>query len=141
MDESFNTTFKAEQRLGKVFASFSILSIFIACLGLFGLATFNAQKRKKEIGIRKVMGASVSQITYALTIDFLKLVGIAILVALPIGWYAMHRWLEDFSYRIEINVWVLLLSGFLALLIAICTVGYQSIKASRANPVKSLRAE
>ena len=141
MDDSFNATYKAEQRLGQIFMVFTALSILIACLGLFGLAAFNAQKRTKEIGIRKVMGASVGQIAYRLTTDFLKMVGIAILISLPIGWFAMNKWLEDFSYRIEIPWWVLALAAFLALGIAILTVSYQSIKAAIVNPVKSLRTE
>ena len=120
---------------------FTILSIFIACLGLFGLAAFNAEKRTKEIGVRKVLGASVSQISYRLTLDFLKLVGVAIIISLPIGWFAMDKWLEDFSYRIEINWWILALAGSFAIAIAIITVSYQSIKAAIANPVKSLRTE
>lgn len=141
MEESFNNTYRAEQRLGHIFIVFTILSIFIACLGLFGLAAFNAEKRTKEIGVRKVLGASVSQISYRLTVDFLKLVGVAIFISLPIGWYAMNKWLEDFSYRIEISWWVLALAGFLAIAIAILTVSYQSIKAAIVNPVKSLRTE
>ncbi len=141
MDESFNTTFEAEQRLGKIFMVFTILSILIACLGLFGLAAFNAQKRTKEIGVRKVMGASVGQITYRLTVDFLKLVGVAILISIPLGWYVMNKWLEDFSYRIEIGWWVFVLAAFIAVAIAIITVSYQSIKAAIVNPVKSLRTE
>ena len=141
MDDSFNRSFEAEQRLGQIFSVFTILSILIACLGLFGLATFNAQKRTKEIGIRKVLGATVGQISYRLTTDFLKMVGWSILIALPIGWYAMNKWLEDFSYRIEIQLWMLLLAAFLAIAIAVITVGYQSIKAAIVNPVKSLRTE
>jgi putative ABC transport system permease protein len=141
MDESFNTTFEAEQRLSKIFMVFTILSILIACLGLFGLAAFNAQKRTKEIGVRKVLGASVGQITYKLTVDFLKLVGVAILVSIPLGWYVMNKWLEDFSYRIEIGWWVFVLAAFLAVAIAIITVSYQSIKAAIVNPVKSLHTE
>ncbi|MCJ7465070.1 MAG: ABC transporter permease [Maribacter sp.] len=141
MDESFNTTYEAEQRLGKIFVVFTVLSILIACLGLFGLATFNAQKRTKEIGIRKVLGASVGQISYQLTTDFLKMVGIAILISLPIGWFVMNKWLEDFSYRIEISWWVLAIAALLAVGIAILTVSYQSIKAAIMNPVKSLRTE
>jgi len=141
MEESFNVTYEAEQRLGHIFMVFTILSLFIACLGLFGLAAFNAQKRTKEIGVRKVLGASVGQISYRLTLDFLKLVGIAILISLPIGWYAMNKWLQDFSYRIEINWWVLALAGLIAITIAIITVSYQSIKAAIVNPVKSLRTE
>ncbi len=141
MDDSFNTTYQAEQRLGRIFIIFTLLSIFIACLGLFGLAAFNAERRSKEIGIRKVLGASVNQITYKLTIDFLKLVGIAILISLPLGWYAMNRWLEDFSYRIEMGWSVFIMAALLAVVISIMTVSYQSIKAAIVNPVKSLRTE
>ena len=108
---------------------------------LFGLAAFNAQKRTKEIGVRKVLGATVGQISYRLTVDFLKLVGIAILISLPIGWFAMNKWLEDFSYRIEIGIGVFLFATILAIAIAIITVSYQSIKAAIVNPVKSLRTE
>lgn len=141
MDDAFNTTYEAEQNLGQIFMTFTILSIFIACLGLFGLAAFNAEKRTKEIGVRKVLGASVGQITVRLTKDFLKLVGLAILISLPIGWIMMDKWLEDFSYRIEINVWVFLLAAFMATGIAIITVSYQSIRAAIVNPVKSLRTD
>ena len=141
MEDSFNNTYKSEQRLGRIFIIFTVLSILIACLGLFGLAAFNAEKRTKEIGVRKVMGASVSQITYRLSSDFLKLVGVAILISLPVGWFAMNKWLEDFSYRIEIGWWVFVLAAFLAVAIALITVSYQSIKAAIANPVRSLRDE
>ena len=141
MDEAFNSTYDTEQRLGRIFMIFTILSILIACLGLFGLAAFNAQKRTKEIGIRKVLGASISQITYRLTTDFLKMVGVAILISLPIGWYAMNKWLEDFSYRIEISWWILALAALMAIGVAILTVSYQSIKAAIVNPIKSLKTE
>ena len=141
MEDSFNNTYQAEQRLGHIFIVFTLLSLFIACLGLFGLAAFNAEKRTKEIGVRKVLGASVGQISYRLTMDFLKLVGIAIFISLPVGWYAMNKWLEDFSYRIEVSWWILALAGLLAIAIAIITVSYQSIKAAIVNPVKSLRTE
>lgn len=141
MDDSFTSTYKAEQRLSKIFVIFTILSIFIACLGLFGLAAFNAQKRTKEIGVRKVMGATVGQISYRLTVDFLKLVSIGILISLPIGWYVMNKWLENFSYRIEISWWVFALAALLGVTVAVLTVSYQSIKAAIANPVKSLRTE
>jgi putative ABC transport system permease protein len=127
--------------LGKIFMVFTMLSILIACLGLFGLAAFNAQKRTKEIGVRKVLGASVGQITYRLTVDFLKLVGVAILVSIPLGWYVMNKWLEDFSYRIEIGWGVFVFAAILAIVVAVLTVSYQSIKAAIANPVKSLRTE
>ncbi|WP_350289108.1 ABC transporter permease [uncultured Croceitalea sp.] len=141
MEDSFNNTYQAEQRLGRIFIVFTILSIFIACLGLFGLAAFNAEKRTKEIGVRKVLGASVSQISYRLTADFLKLVGIAILISLPLGWFAMNKWLQDFSYRIEIGIGVLIFAAALVIAIAVVTVSYQSIRAAIVNPVKSLRTE
>ncbi|WP_338039096.1 ABC transporter permease [Maribacter litopenaei] len=141
MDDSFNDSYQSERRLGNIFVIFTILSIIIACLGLFGLAAFNAQKRVKEIGVRKVLGASVTQISVKLTMDFLKLVGIAILISLPLGWYAMSKWLEDFSYKIDIPWWVFLLAAVLAVGVAVVTVSYQSIKASIVNPVKSLRTE
>jgi putative ABC transport system permease protein len=141
MEESFNNTYQSEQRLGRIFTIFTILSILIACLGLFGLAAFNAEKRTKEIGIRKVLGASVPQITYKLSIDFLKLVCIAVVVSIPLAWYAMNKWLEDFSYRIEIGWGVFALAIFLAMIISIITVSYQSIKAAMVNPVESLRSE
>ncbi|PXX31772.1 ABC transporter permease [Arenibacter sp. ARW7G5Y1] len=141
MEDSFNTTYQAEQKLGHIFVVFTVLSILIACLGLFGLAAFNAEKRTKEIGIRKVLGASVGQISTKLTLDFLKLVGIAILISIPIGWYAMGKWLEDFSYRIDISWWIFALAAFMAVLISVLTVSYQSIKAAMVNPVKSLRTE
>ncbi|TDT41808.1 putative ABC transport system permease protein [Maribacter spongiicola] len=141
MDEAYNTTYEAEQKLSQIFFIFTLLSIFIACLGLFGLAAFNAEKRTKEIGVRKVLGATVSQISYRLTVDFLKLVGVAILVSLPIGWFVMNKWLEDFSYRIEIGFGIFALAALLAIIVAIVTVSYQSIKAAIVNPVKSLRSE
>ncbi|MEM8909151.1 MAG: FtsX-like permease family protein, partial [Bacteroidota bacterium] len=141
LDDSFQATYEAEQRLGRIFIIFTLLSILIACLGLFGLAAYNAEKRTKEVGIRKVLGASIGQITYTLSIDFLKLVGIAILFALPLSWYAMNKWLEDFSYRIDIPWWIFALAAFLAIVVSILTVSSQSIKAAVVNPIKSLRAE
>ena len=141
MDDAFNATYEAEQNLGRIFMTFAILSIFIACLGLFGLAAFNAEKRTKEIGVRKVLGASVGQITLKLTKDFLKLVVVSVLIALPIGWFVMNKWLEDFSYRIEISAWVFIVTTLIAISIAILTVSYQSIKAALVNPIKSLRTE
>ncbi|SMG50690.1 ABC transporter permease [Arenibacter troitsensis] len=141
MEDAFNDTYVSEQRLGNIFVIFTVLSLLIACLGLFGLAAFNAEKRTKEIGIRKVLGASVGQISIKLTLDFLKLVGIAIIIAMPVGWYAMAKWLEDFSYRIDIPWWIFVLAAFLAVLISVFTVGFQSVKAAIVNPVKSLRTE
>ncbi|MEQ9413414.1 MAG: FtsX-like permease family protein, partial [Cyclobacteriaceae bacterium] len=141
MDESFNDIYQAELRLGSIFMVFTMLSIFIACLGLFGLAAFNAEKRTKEIGIKKVLGASVRTNTYQLTIDFLKLVMVAIIVALPLSWYAMNQWLQDFSYRIEISWLTMVIAALIAIIISILTVSYQSIKAAIVNPVNSLRSE
>ncbi|MCL5246385.1 ABC transporter permease [Cellulophaga sp. 20_2_10] len=141
LDDSFNDVYQAEERLGKIFIAFTILSILIACLGLFGLATFNAEKRIKEIGVRKVLGASIGNIVYKLTLDFLKLVVVSIVIAIPLAWFVMTKWLEDFSYRIEINGWSFVYIAFLVLAISVVTVSYQSIKAAITNPVKSLRAE
>ncbi|RYZ31855.1 MAG: FtsX-like permease family protein, partial [Sphingobacteriales bacterium] len=114
---------------------------FIACLGLFGLATFTAEQRTKEIGVRKVLGASVASIVTLLSKDFLKLVCIAILIASPLAWYGMNRWLQDFAYKIDLEWWVFALAGLLAIGIALLTVSFQSIKAALMNPVKSLRSE
>ncbi len=141
LDESFNDMYQEEQRAGQVALTFSLLAVLIACLGLFGLAAYMAEQRTKEIGVRKVLGASVSNITTLLSKDFIKLVGIASLVAFPVAWWAMNKWLEDFAYRIHISWWIFLLAGCLALLIALLTVSSQAIKAALANPVKSLRAE
>tara|TARA_R110000796_G_scaffold96719_1_gene202754 strand:+ start:136298 stop:138976 length:2679 start_codon:yes stop_codon:yes gene_type:complete len=141
MDDSFNNTYDTEQRLGKIFVIFTSLSIFIACLGLFGLAAFNAEKRAKEISIRKVLGASIGQITYKLSIDFLKLVGLATIVSLPLAGYFMNRWLQDFSYRIEIPWWVYVLTAFMAVAISILTVSFQSTKAAMSSPIKALKQE
>lgn len=141
LDDSFDNTYHAELRLGKIFATFTILALFIACLGLFGLATFSTEKRTKEIGVRKVLGASVPSISYLVSTDFLKLVCIAILLALPLSWYVMNQWLEEFSFRITITWWTLALAAATALLISIVTVSYQSIRAAMLNPVKSLRTE
>src|SRR5205085_7302428 len=120
---------------------FAALTILVACLGLFGLATYTAEQRSKEIGIRKVLGASVSQLTTMLSKEFLKLVLIACIIAFPLSYWAMHRWLQDFAYRINISWWMLALAGFTALLIALVTVSFKAIKAALANPVKSLRTE
>jgi putative ABC transport system permease protein len=117
------------------------LAVLVSCLGLFGLAAFEAEQRTKEIGIRKVLGAGVAGITALLAKDFLKLVVIAIVLAVPLAWYFMRSWLQDFAYRIDLQWWVFALAGLGAVLIAFLTVGFQSVKAARANPVKSLRSE
>lgn len=141
LDDDFDRQYQSEKRLFKAFGIFAFLSIFTACLGLLGLAVYTAEKRTKEIGIRKVMGASVQQIVQLLSSDFLRLVAIALLLAFPIGWYAMHKWLLDFAYRTPIDWWVFVLSGGMVLFIAIGTISFQAYRAAVANPVESLRDE
>lgn len=141
MDELFEKTYQSEQKISVILSIFSGLTIFVACLGLFGLATFTAEQRTKEIGVRKVLGASVSQIVTLLSKEFLKLVLIACGFAFPIGYWLMNKWLQDFAYRIEISAWIFVLAGILAFLIALLTISYQAIKAALANPVTSLRTE
>lgn len=141
LDDSFNEMYKAEQRAGTVALIFSVLAITIACLGLFGLIAFMAEQRTKEIGIRKVLGAGVSDVVVMLTKGLLRLVTIAALIALPLAWWCMHSWLQNFAYRINMNWWIFIAAGIVALLIALVTVASQAIKAAVANPVKALRAE
>lgn len=141
VDEAFDRQYRAEERFGNLFLDFAILAIFISCLGLLGLASYSTMQRTKEIGIRKVMGASVGSITGLLSKDFLKLVLVAIVIALPVAWFAMNRWLQDFAYRSTIPWWVFLATGIIATLIALFTISFQAIKAAIANPVKSLRTE
>ena len=141
LQDSFDQMYRAEQRVGTVVLLFSVLAILIACLGLFGLAAFMAEQRTKEIGVRKVLGASVPNIVGLLSKDFLKLVVIAIVIASPLAWYAMNSWLKDFAYKIDIEWWVFALAGTLAVAIALLTVSFQSIKAALMNPVNSLRSE
>jgi len=141
MDQDFDATYRVEQRFGSMFISFSTLAIIIACLGLFGLAAYAAEQRNKEIGIRKVLGATVSTIVGMLSMDFIKLVLISILIATPTAWWAMNKWLQDFAYRISIQWYILAIAGVIAILIAFITISFQSIKAALANPVKSLRSE
>ncbi|WP_128548370.1 ABC transporter permease [Larkinella soli] len=140
-EESLNAYYKAEQQMGGLYRTFAGLTIFIACLGLFGLAAFTAEQRTKEIGVRKVLGASVAGIVALLSKEFVKLVVIAILIASPVAWYLMNQWLQDFTYRIDIEWWVFAGAGVLAVGIAVLTVSFQSIKAALMNPVKSLRSE
>ena len=141
LNDHLDRMYHAEVQLTQTFAVFSALAIFIACLGLFGLAAFTTQQRTKEIGIRKILGASVSGIVCLLSKDFLKLVIFANLIAWPIAYYAMNQWLQSFAYRIDLGIGTFILSGLIALLIAILTVSYQAIKAARANPVEALRYE
>ncbi|MGI4022769.1 MAG: ABC transporter permease [Janthinobacterium lividum] len=141
VDEEYAEKFSDEQRVGTLAGLFSGLTIFISCLGLFGLATYTAENRIKEIGVRKVLGASVASITTLLSIDFLKLVVLSFLIASPIAWFSMNKWLKAYTYRIDIEWWVFVLAGLVSILIAIGTISFQAIKAALANPVKSLRAE
>jgi putative ABC transport system permease protein len=141
LDENFDRLFRAEQRMGKLFTVFSVLAIFIACLGLFALATFTTEQRTKEIGIRKSMGASVISLSILLSKEFTRLVVIAFIPAAAVAWYVSDTWLNGFAYRVELNPLVFALSGIAAILIAWLTVSYQSIKAAMANPVESLRYE
>ena len=133
--------FRDEQRIGTLAALFAGLTILISCLGLFGLATYMAENRIKEVGVRKVLGASVLTITTLLSKDFLKLVVISLVIASPVAWWAMSMWLEKYTYRVNIGWWVFALAGLLSVAIALITVSYQSIRAALSNPVKSLRSE
>lgn len=141
MDEDFEAIYRAEQRMKEIFISFSVLAIVIACLGLFGLTAYAAEQRNKEIAIRKVIGAGTGSIINLMSADFIKLVSISILIASPLGWFAMNKWLQDFAYRTHIGASVFLVAGFLALLIAVLTISFQTIRAALANPVNSLRTE
>ena len=141
LDDAFNDMYKEEQRTAKLGLTFAIIAILIACLGLFGLATYMAEQRIKEIGVRKVLGATVANITSMLSKDFLKLVLLSTIIAFPVAWWAMHKWLQDFAFRIDIGWWVFVLAALIAVLIALITVSSQAIKAALSNPVKSLRTE
>ncbi|HKR05924.1 MAG TPA: ABC transporter permease [Bacteroidia bacterium] len=141
LDEDFAALYSSEQRMGSIFSIFTVLSIFVGCLGLFGLAAYTAERRTKEIGVRKVLGASVQGLIALLSKDFIRLVLISAVIAFPIAWWSMNKWLEDFAYRITIEWWIFFVSALLALLIAFLTVSVQAFKAAVANPVKSLRTE
>jgi putative ABC transport system permease protein len=141
LDESFAKMYADVQRMGKIFSTFALLAIIIACLGLFALSSFMILQRTKEIGIRKVLGASISNVVFILSKDFLILVVVSMVIACPVAYYFMNMWLQDFAYRINISWWVFVISGSIALLIAFATVSFQAIKAATANPVKSLRYE
>ena len=141
LDEFFDRQYRSEERFEKLFLNFAILAIFISCLGLLGLASYSTMQRTREIGIRKVMGASVQGIINLLSKEFVQLVIISFLIAVPVSWFFMNRWLQNFAYRLDISWWVFVLAGIIALAIAMLTVSYQAIKAAVANPVKSLRTE
>jgi putative ABC transport system permease protein len=141
LDDSFDDSFKAERLIGKLASVFAVLAIIISCIGLFGLSAFTAERRTKEIGIRKVLGASVSGLTGLLSKEFLVLVSVSLLIAFPLAWWMMHNWLQDFTYRTQIYWWVFAIAGITILLITLFTVSIQAIKTAKANPIKSLRTE
>ena len=141
LDERFDGVYASERKLGTIFTVFCSLAIFIACLGLFGLAAYTAEQRTKEIGVRKVLGASVGSLVLLFSRDFTKLVLVALLIAVPVSYVIMNRWLEDFAYRITLGASTFLMAGGIALLIAWLTIGFQSVRAAVANPVDSLRNE
>ncbi|OIR00655.1 macrolide export ATP-binding/permease protein MacB [mine drainage metagenome] len=141
LDDAFNEMYISEKRVGTIAIVFAILAVFVACLGLFGLVTFMAEQRTKEIGVRKVLGASVSNLVAMLSKDFLKLVIISTIIAFPVAWWGMRNWLQNFAYRIDISWWIFLAAAVIALAVALITISFQAIKAANANPVKSLRTE
>ncbi|WP_375444087.1 ABC transporter permease [uncultured Fibrella sp.] len=141
MDDFFTRSYRADSRAGQVMGLFAALAVLISCLGLFGLASFTAEQRTKEIGVRKVLGANVSSIVTLLSKDFIKPVLLAVFLAIPVAWYAMNRWLQGFAYKVDIQWWIFALAGTLSVVIALLTVSFQSVKAALMNPVKSLRSE
>lgn len=141
MDEDFNKLYKSDLRIGQLFNGFAAIAIIISCLGLFGLVTYTAETKVKEIGIRKTLGASVSNIVMLLSKDFLQLVAISFLISFPIAWYMMNKWLSDYAYRTSIKPWVFIVAGLAAFAVAFLTVCSKSIRAANNNPVKSLRTE
>ncbi|MFZ1368897.1 MAG: FtsX-like permease family protein, partial [Ferruginibacter sp.] len=141
LDEEFEKLYRADNKTSTLIWSFSIIAIFISCLGLFGLAAFTTEKRNKEIGIRKISGASVTNIVSLISREFVYMVLFSMVIAFPLAWFAMHKWLENFAYRINIAWWIFITAAIIALAVAIITVSFQAIKAAIANPVKSLRTE
>jgi putative ABC transport system permease protein len=141
MDDRFDRMYDYERRIGNVIGAFAFMAILIACIGLVGLSTFVAQQRTKEIGVRKVLGASTANLVGLLAKDFLRLVVVALLLAMPLSWWAMSQWLQGFAYRIEMGYGVFVAAGAIALLVAFLTVSFQSVRAALANPVKSLQSE
>jgi putative ABC transport system permease protein len=141
LDQTFARQYEADERKSSLFLAFSVIAIIIACLGLFGLATFTSEQRRKEIGVRKVLGASIASVVTLLTADFLKLILIAILISVPIGWYVMKTWLQSFAYPTVLAWWIFVLAGLLSIAIALITISFQSIRTALMNPVKSLRTE
>jgi putative ABC transport system permease protein len=141
LDENINLLYKAQENLSKLVGWFALIAIFISCIGLFGLASFMAIQRTKEISIRKVLGATVQGLIFLLFRDFLRLVVVALLIASPVAAWLMNKWLHDFAYRIPLSGWIFVLTGLLAITITFLTVGWQGLRAARVNPATSLRAE
>jgi ABC-type antimicrobial peptide transport system permease subunit len=141
LDDRIESFYKQEKQLAQLYSVFSAIAIFLSCLGLYGLAAFMAAQRIKEVGIRKVLGATAGNIVYLFSREFILLIAIAFAIATPITWYAMHEWLQDYAYRIQISWWIFLAGGILAVTIALVTISVQAIRAAVANPVKSLRTE
>ena len=141
VDQDYALKFAAEERVSRLAGFFAALAIFISCLGLFGLASFMAEQRTKEIGVRKVLGASLFNVWGLLSKEFVLLVFLSLLIACPVAYYFMHNWLENYSYRAELSWWIFAAAGIGALLITLLTISFQAIKAATANPVKSLRTE
>ena len=141
LDDKIESFYKQETQLAKLYKIFAGIAIFLSCLGLYGLASFMAVQRIKEVGIRKVLGASVGNILYLFSKEFVLLISIAFVIATPIVWYFMNSWLQDYVYRIEISWWIFLCGGLAAIVIALATISFQAIKSAMANPVKSLRTE
>ena len=141
LNESITWLYEKEEQAAWLMNAAMLITIFISCMGVFGLAMFSARRRSKEIGIRKILGASVMNLAALLSKDFVLLVSIAIAIASPIAWYFMHQWLQSFAYRTGIGAWVFILAGLAALIVAIVTVSFQAIRAAMANPVKSIRTE
>jgi ABC-type antimicrobial peptide transport system permease subunit len=141
LDTKIKNFYTQENRLEHLYKIFAVLAIFLSCLGLYGLASFMTIQRIKEVGIRKVLGASVSSVVYLFSKEFIILIAIAFMMASPIAWYFMHKWLQDYVYRISISWWIFIVGGTAAILIALITVSFQAVKAAIANPVKNLRTE
>ena len=141
VDETLARSYEQETRDYNLFKAFSVISIFICCIGLWGLIAFVVVRKTKEIGIRKVLGASVSGIVGLLSRDFMKLVMVALILASPVAWYFMNKWLDNFAYRVDVSWWIFLLAGLFALVIALLTISFQTIRAALSNPVKNLRTE
>jgi putative ABC transport system permease protein len=141
LDDHFDELYRSDSQISTIVGTLAVLAIIISCLGLFGLASYAAEKRTKEVGIRKTLGASLENLVVLLSKDFLKYVLIASLIALPLSWFSVHKWLQSYAYRIDISWWIFVLAVLVAMLIAFVTISFQAIKAATANPVESLRSE